>query len=72
MPPEHPPPLDDTFVAALLEALASLERGDFDARLVRTGQHGTAATIAHCFDRVAAELGERFTPTSSIATRPRC
>jgi signal transduction histidine kinase len=64
MPPEPPPeplgPLDDAFVAALLEALASLERGDFDVRLVRTGQHGREAEIAHLFDRVAAELGERF------------
>ena len=59
-PPEPAGPLDEAFVSTLLEALASLERGDFDVRLARTGQRGAAATIAHLFDRAAAELGERF------------
>ncbi len=52
--------LDVGFVEDLLEALVSLAKGDFEARLVRTGARDTQDTIAYMVNLMAEEVGDLF------------
>ncbi|MCH9682794.1 MAG: hypothetical protein K0V04_15265 [Deltaproteobacteria bacterium] len=61
--------LDARFVEQLLEAFVSLAKGDFEARLPRTGIRDTQDTIAYLVNLMAEEVGELFSMRSQHRDR---